>query len=163
MGETGSIVHIEGSPINIGQNSNCTVNLGTYDTNVEILGQMIDFCYHINGTTNIINMYASSTNIGTIGIASTINIGNVSSAVNVEASTIIMEAPTINIGTESVASSINIGNIHSSTVNMESSTINIGTAGFASNINIGNVLSTVRIQSIPGTAIGVNNFFDQFA
>ena len=50
--------------------------------------------YHAFGTTNVINMQGSTINIGTTGVGSTVNIGNVLSNVFIES----MDNTAIGIG-----------------------------------------------------------------
>ena len=84
IGNSLSELDIVGSTINIAQDNGATVNLGTYDTNVNIEGHNVNIGYHTFGSTNTINMQASTINIGTVGVASTVNIGNVLSYVNIQ-------------------------------------------------------------------------------
>ena len=77
-------VDINGTTIDIAQNSDATVNIGTFDTDVNIEGQTVNIGYHAFGSTNVINMQASTINIGTVGVASSVNIGNVLSNVNIQ-------------------------------------------------------------------------------
>ena len=81
---TDSTVDITGSTIDIAQNSAATVNIGTFDTDVNIEGETVNIGYHSFGSTNVINMQGSTINIGTVGVASTVNIGNVLSNVFIE-------------------------------------------------------------------------------
>jgi len=81
---TNSTVDITGSTIDIAQNSAATVNIGTFDSDVNIEGETENIGYHAFGTTNVINMQGSTINIGTVGFGSTVNIGNVLSNVFIE-------------------------------------------------------------------------------
>jgi len=108
-----------------------------------------------------ISLYSDTVNItsdtSTNIKSSIINIGN-----------IIGDLTYINIGeTDSTVlmqgNNITIGDDTSTNVTIEGNNINLGNATLFSTIKIGNELATVYIKSLSTSAIGVGNFFDQFA
>ena len=86
-------------------------------------------------------MQGTTTNIATVGVGSTVNVGNALNSVAIESNNLSIESNEINI---------------------RGPIINIGTSLMPSTITIGNIFSDVFIESRDNAAINVGNFFSQF-
>ena len=141
-----------GSSISLNYNS---MSLGTSGGTTQIHGklQIVD---SVGNAYSTFDSVGGNISVGTSLMTNTLLGNTINMGTNTGTTNMNLKGNTINIGE-------NLLSMVGTTVNIEANNIFMGTAGYLNNVTIGSTFSNVRIQSMTGTSISVNNFMDQFA